>query len=334
MNLYAFTSFCYIRTNNSIIMKAFYSTAYGGPEFSHYGDFPDPVMGDGQVLIEVKAVSINPVDYKVKKGVAKFLSRARFPRVFGSDFSGVVKAVGKDVKSFEPGDKVYGASPVIWGKPGALAQLLAADEKYVRAMTPQMSFEEAASLPIAALTALNGLRRTGAGLGKEVMINGGTGGVGHFAIQAARAKGARVTATCSPANADLAKRLGADETMGYSPDDYKKCTRKFDAILDTYGMMTTGDILRLLKHGGTYATTQIKIFLPVVSLVTQLLYDKKLTSSNLRGLPEDMAEMETLFAEKRLIPLIENYFTLEKAGEAFEFTEHGKPRGKVIVRVA
>jgi NADPH:quinone reductase-like Zn-dependent oxidoreductase len=315
-------------------MKAFYSTAYGGPEFSRYGDFPDPVMGDGQVLIEVKAVSINPVDYKVKKGVARFLSRAKFPRVFGSDFAGVVKAAGNDVKSFAPGDKVYGASPVIWGKAGALAQLLAIDEKYVRAMTPQMSFEEAASLPIAALTALNGLRRTGAGLGKEVLINGGTGGVGHFAVQAARAKGARVTATCSTSNYDLAKRLGAGDTMGYHDEDYKACSKKFDSILDTYGMMRLRDILKLLKPGGTYATTQIKIFLPVLSLFTQLLYDKKLTSSNLRGLPEDMAEMEALFQEKRLIPLIENYFTLEKAAEAFEFTENGKPRGKVIVRVA
>jgi NADPH:quinone reductase-like Zn-dependent oxidoreductase len=314
-------------------MKAFYSTAYGGPEYSQYGDFPDPVIREGQVLIEVKAVSINPVDYKVKKGVARFLSRSKFPRVFGSDFSGVVRSVGSEVKAFSPGDRVYGASPVIWGKAGALAQLLAADEKYVRMMTPEMSFEAAASLPIAALTALNGLRRTAVSTGKEVLINGGTGGVGHFAIQAAKAKGARVTATCSSKNAELAVKLGASETMGYSAGDFAKCDKKFDAILDTYGTMKMSDINRLLKRGGTYATTQIKIFLPFVSMYTQLLYGRKLTSSNLRGLPEDMEEMEALFHQKKLVPLIENYFALEQAAEAFDFTEHGKPRGKVIVRV-
>ena len=140
-------------------MKAYYSTAYGGPEVSQYGDFPDPSAGDGQLLVEVKAVSINPVDYKVKQGVAKLMSGSKFPRVFGSDFAGVVKTTGSGVTQFKPGDRVYGASPVIWGKPGALAQLLAIDQKFARAIPAQISFEEAASLPIAALTALNGLRR-------------------------------------------------------------------------------------------------------------------------------------------------------------------------------
>jgi NADPH:quinone reductase-like Zn-dependent oxidoreductase len=314
-------------------MKAYYSTAYGGPEVSQYGDYPEPVAGDGQLLIEVKAVSLNPVDFKVKRGVAKLMSGSKFPRIFGSDFAGVVKSTGTGATQFKPGDRVYGASPVLWGKPGALAQLLAIDQKYSRTIPEQISFEEAASLPIAALTALNGLRRCGVTEGKEVLINGGTGGVGHFAIQIAKAKGAIVTATCSKANSDLALKLGADKTMGYTSEELAGCDMKFDAILDAYGKMDNNDVCRLLKKGGTYATTQIKPFLFLSSMITQLFYGKKLTSSNLRSEVEDMDEMERLFIDKKLYPVIENIFTLDRSAEAFELAENGRPRGKIIIRI-
>ena len=314
-------------------MKAYFSTAYGGPEVSRYGDFPDPTAGNGQILIEVKAVSINPVDYKVKRGVAKFMSGSRFPRIFGSDFAGVVKVAGNGVTQFRSGDRVYGATPVIWGKPGALAELLAIDQKYARTIPWQISFEEAASLPIAALTALNGIRRCRVTAGKEVLINGGTGGVGHFAIQIARAKGAVVTATCSQGNAGLAKKLGADNTIGYSREELAKIGKKFDAILDAYGKMDFEDICRLLKRGGIYATSQIKPFLFFSSLIVQLVYGKKLTSSNMRSRPEDMDEMERLFIDKKLYPVIEHTFTLDQSAEAFELAEHGRPRGKIIIRI-
>ncbi|MCU0461369.1 MAG: NAD(P)-dependent alcohol dehydrogenase [Bacteroidales bacterium] len=314
-------------------MKAFYSTAYGGPEVSHYGDFPDPSAGNGELLVEVKAVSLNPVDYKVKKGVARLMSGSKFPRIFGSDFAGVVREAGNGVTKFKPGDRVYGVTPVIWGKPGALAQLLAVDQKFVTAIPGQISFDEAASLPIAALTALNGLRKCRVSEGKAVLINGGTGGVGHFAIQIAKAKGAVVTATCSQGNAELARKLGADDTMGYSREELAKTGKKFDAIFDAYGMMDLEDVCRLLKRGGVYATTQIKPFLFLSSLPVQLVYGKKLTSSNVRSKPEDMEEMEKLFLDKKLYPVIENYFSLNHSAEAFELAEHGKPRGKIIIRI-
>lgn len=314
-------------------MKAYFSTAYGGPEVSQFGDFPDPAAGKGQILVEVKAVSINPVDFKVKRGIAKLMSGSKFPRVFGSDFAGVVKAAGSGATKFRQGDRVYGATPVIWGKQGALAQLLAIDQKFARAIPGQISFEEAASLPIAALTALNGLRRCRVTAGKEVLINGGTGGVGHFAIQLARAKGAIVTATCRKENAGLAKNLGADNTMGYSREEFAGSGKKFDAILDAYGKMNFEDVCRLLKRGGIYATTQIKPLLFLSSLFTRLVYGKRLTSSNMRSRPEDMDEMERLFLDKRLYPVIENYFTLDQSDKAFDLAEQGGFRGKIIVRI-
>lgn len=314
-------------------MKAYYSTSFGGAEASVYGDYPDPVCGAGQLLVEVRAVSINPVDFKIKRGDLKFVPGAKFPRIFGSDFAGRVRETGSEVRGFKPGDRVYGVTPVIFKSAGALAELLAVDMKNVHKIPADMSFEEAASLPVAALTALNGLRRCGVSKGTRVLINGGTGGVGHFAIQIAKAKGAVVTATCSQANAVLAKKLGADDTMGYSAEELAQCDRTFDAIFDAAGKMHFKHITKLLKKNGTYATTMIKPLLFLTSAWAQLLYGRKLTSSNLRALPEDIEEMEQLFSEKKLAPVIESYFTLDKAAEAFEMAEHGNPRGKIIVRI-
>jgi NADPH:quinone reductase-like Zn-dependent oxidoreductase len=314
-------------------MKAYYSTSFGETEASQYGDYPDPVCGAGQLLVEVRAVSLNPVDFKIKRGDLKFIPGTKFPRIFGSDFSGRVREAGSEVRGFKPGDRVYGVTPVIFKSAGALAQLLAVDVKNARKIPADMSFEEAASLPIAALTALNGLRRCGVSSGTSVLINGGTGGVGHFAIQIAKAKGAFVTVTCNPANAGLAIKLGADETMGYTAEDLAQCNKTFDSIFDAAGKMHFKYIMKLLKRNGIYATTMVKPLLFVTSAWAQLLYGRKLTSSNLRALPEDQEEMEQLFSDKKLAPVIENYFTLDRAAEAFQMAEHGSPRGKIIVRV-
>jgi NADPH:quinone reductase-like Zn-dependent oxidoreductase len=314
-------------------MKAYYSTSFGGPEASVYGDFSDPLPRDKQLLAEVKAVSINPVDFKIKRGDLKFVPGSKFPRIFGSDFSGIVKETGSGVTKFKAGDRIYGVTPVIYHKQGALAQLLAIDQKNAMHIPEGMTFEEAASLPIAALTALNGLRRCGVKAGTSVLINGATGGVGHFAVQIAKAKGAVVTATCSPDNVELARKLGADETTGYKSEDLLKVNTKYDAILDAYGKMDLKYIRKLLKRRGTYASTMVKPMLFFSALFVRLAYGRKLTSSNLRSRPEDIEEIENLFHEKKLYPVIENYFTLEKAGEAFQLAEHGKPRGKIIVRV-
>ncbi len=190
-----------------------------------------------------------------------------------------------------------------------------------------MSFNEAASLPIAALTALNGLRKCGVKAGSHVLINGGTGGVGHFAVQIARARGAIVTATCSEGNRELASKLGADEVMGYSPEELAATDKKFDAVVDAYGKMELRHVCHLLKRGGTYAST---LFIPppyLSMILVRLVFGKKLKSANMRRHPEDWKELERLFAEGKLKPLIENVFPLEKAAEAFELAEKGKPAG-------
>jgi NADPH:quinone reductase-like Zn-dependent oxidoreductase len=315
-------------------MKAFYLTSYGGSESSVYGELPDRVMSKKQLLIEVKAVSINPVDYKVKSGDLKILSGSKFPKIIGTDYAGIVRTAGSETTGFKTGDRVYGAVSIIFGKPGTFSELIAINPKNARLIPEGMSFEEAASLPVAALTALNGLRKCKAGPGKQILINGATGGVGHFAVQIAKAKGASVTATCSEANALLAKSLGADEITGYRREDIAGSANKYDAILDAYGKMEYKDVCRLLKRKGTYASTLF--FAPtsfISAILVQIVFRKKLTSSNMRSRPEDYDEIENLFRQKKMIPLIENRFSLEKADEAFEVAEIGKPRGKVVVTI-
>jgi len=338
-------------------MKAYYSKAYGNSEASVYGDLPDPVAGPGQVLVEVKAVSINPVDWKIRRGDARVVSGFRFPRIFGADFAGIVRETGPGVTAFSEGQRVYGSKSILSDRGGALAELRAAEENRIRLLPEDMSFSEAASLPVAALTALNGLRICGVGKGTEeyvsagtdspesvrtgtpvsrameVLITGGTGGVGHFAIQAAKAYGANVITTCSPANTDLAMKLGADETIDHNTVDLFSTGRNFDAIFDAHGHMSAWRVHRLMKPGGAYAST---LFIPPPYLAiatTRILYGKKLMSANMRSLEEDWQELERLYSEGSLRPVIENTFPLERASEAFDLAMRGGFRGKIIVTV-
>lgn len=314
-------------------MKAFYQISFGGSEADKYGDFPDPVAGTDQLLIQVKSVSINPIDFKIRRGDLKMIVGSKFPKIVGSDFAGIVKEVGSNVTGFKSGDRVYGAAQIIFRKPGALSELISISPKCIRTIPEGMSFDEAASLPVAALTALNGLRKCNITKGMHVLINGATGGVGHFAIQIAKAKGAVVTATCSPDNAELAKKLGADEIIGYTQEDLAKTENKFEVILDAYGKMESKDVYRLLKRQGTYASTLFMPTLVFSSIFVRLVYRKKLTSSNMRSKPADYEEIERLFNEKKLKPYIENTFTLDRSSDAFEMAENGKPRGKIIIKI-
>jgi len=312
-------------------MKAFYKLSFKKSETSVYGELPDPVAEENQMLIEVKAVSINPVDYKLNNANTGFMPGAKLPKIVGTDFAGIVrKPAGGDTK-FKTGDRVYGATPIFLGKPGSLAELLVTESKNARLIPEGMSFQEAASLPVAALTALNGLRRCGVSAGTNLLINGATGGVGHFAVQIAKAKGAIVTASCSAGNRALALQLGADKVIGYRKEDMALMSGMFDAILDAWGQMKFNDIFRLLKKGGTYASPLILLAPAFLTQVVWLFSRKTITSSNMRKRPEDYEEIEKLFSENKLKPLIENTFPLEKASEAFKFAENGKPRGKVII---
>jgi NADPH:quinone reductase-like Zn-dependent oxidoreductase len=253
--------------------------------------------------------------------------------IIGSDFAGIVKEVAPGVGSYKTGDQVYGAIPAFSKTPGALAEIALVRQKDLRIIPEWLSFEEAASLPVAALTATNGLRRCGVQEGTRLLINGGTGGVGHFAVQAAKAMGAHVTAISSDANMELARDLGADLVFSYSGENTLTPGLEFDAILDAWGMMERKKIRRLLKPGGIYASPLLIPWTIVQATWARIRYGRKMTSSNFRKRVEDFDELETLILKKSLKPLIESEYLLEHSSEAFDKAEFGKPRGKVIIKV-
>jgi NADPH:quinone reductase-like Zn-dependent oxidoreductase len=195
-----------------------------------------------------------------------------------------------------------------------------------------MTFEEAASIPIASFTALSGLRKGGDLNGKTLLVNGATGGVGHFAVQIGRAKGARVTATCSTKNMDFALQLGASEIIDYTKENLAQQVNKFDMILDAFGKMKPGTARRLLNKKGVCAST---LFMPtamISSIFIKIVYGKKLTSAHMRAKPEDYAEIEELFSERKLKPFIGGIFSPEDARLAYEMIEHGRAMGKTIIK--
>jgi NADPH:quinone reductase-like Zn-dependent oxidoreductase len=315
-------------------MKAAYYNRYGGPEVIEYGDLPEPVLTKDKVKIQVKAVSLNPVDYKIRQGVLKLITGRRFPKLSGADFAGIMAEAGNEVKGFKAGDKIYGNVSIFTGKNGALSEYLIVSPDRIRMIPEGMRYEQAASLPVAALTAQTGIRKSGDLYHKRLLVNGATGGVGHFMIQLGKANGAMVTAVCGTNNVDLAKHLGADEVIDYSKQDIGKMNMTFDVIFDAYGMMKPGTIFRLLNPKGRYFSTLFfppkSFYLPLVGLLT----GKKMMSANMRGKPEDYEILEALFKEGKLEPLIEHSFPLEKTREAFELLENGKPRGKVVVSIS
>lgn len=313
-------------------MRALYINRYGGPEVMAVGEVPDPVVGGEDVLVQVKAASINPVDWKIRSGLLRIVTGSRFPRVLGGDFSGVVQAVGNQVRGLSVGDAVYGSAPVFGKRQGSHAQLLVVPAENARRMPQGLGFEEAASLPIAALTALAGLRPAGPTLqGKEVLVNGATGGVGHFVVQIARSRGARVTAVCSARNADLARQLGAEVVLDYAKGDVTRSGKTFDIVFDAHGGMGFSAASRVLARKGFYANT-----LPSPSLFLHmglqcLKRGPRVVGANMRGRPEDYAELEALLASGAVKPVIGERFVLERAREAFAASEGGKARGKIII---
>jgi NADPH:quinone reductase-like Zn-dependent oxidoreductase len=314
-------------------MKAVFYNSYGGPELLQVGSLPEPVPGPDQLLIQVKSVSINPVDNKILKGNLKILTGSKFPQIPCSDFAGIVKETGSNIKDFTACDKVYGFVPTILKKPGSLAEFVLAIPSQVRKLPEGMAFEEAATLPVASLTALNCLRKGGNLQGKSVLVNGATGGVGHFAVQIAHTAGAKVTAICSTPNIELARKFGADQVIDYTKTDLSVWKTQYDVIVDAFGHMKQADARRMLTKSGIYTSTMFGPAAPFITLYNRLIHGKVLTSGNMRAETEDFEKIEALFKQGKLNPYVEKTFQIDQAQEAFRFFEKGKHRGKIVIRI-
>lgn len=313
-------------------MKAFYATAYGGPEVMRYGDLPDPAPRRGEVRVAVHAASVNPVDWKLRGGIARRIPGQAMPRPFGTDLAGVVDAVGEGGGPFAVGDRVYGVVVTMFGRPGSHAELVCAPAARLRRLPAGLSFEAAAALPVAALTAQNALRLAGARAGGRVLVNGATGGVGHFAVQLARAHGATVTAVCSAANAERARAFGAAEVIDYRTRDFTTGADRWDLILDAHASLGWARAARALAPGGAYAATMPSPALWVRDLLSGVLPVGRGYVANLRDRPEDYDGLERLVLGGQVTPRLAAVLPLAEADRAFALLEGGGVAGKIVLR--
>jgi len=322
-------------------MKAAVYSKYGPPDVVQIMDIEKPVPKDDEILIKVRAASINPADWRLLRGVPhifRILFRLRKPTItqpgrLGHDVAGQVEAVGSSVKQFKPGDEVFGVCP------GALVEYACASETKLALKPDNVTFEQAAAVPVAAISSLQGLRDKGRiQPGQNVLINGAAGGMGTFAVQIAKSFGADVTGVTSTRNADMVRSLGADRVIDYAQEDFTKSGQRYDLILDNVGNHSLSACRRVLnpkgrcviagapKKAAWFFLTRA-IATPLLSrLVSQkfIMYIAKITK-------EDLAVMSELMKSGKVTPVIDRCYSLSDAAEAIRYLEEGHARGKVIV---
>ena len=312
-------------------MKAVVFNAYGGNDVLELQDIPKPAINPDEVLIRVHAAGVNPVDWKVLAGQAKMLTGSRFPKTLGIECSGVIVEAGSLVRKFKAGDAVI--ANVGMGL-GAYAEYVVVRGKTVFPKPETVAFADAATLPIAGLTALQALKDKGCiAPGRKVLINGASGGVGTFAVQIAKILGAEVTAVCSAVNAGLLKGLGADHVIDYHEQDFTATNECYDIIFDAVSSRSFGECKKALTRHGVYVNT-----LPTPSIfwhigTTTLLPGKKAATMMVSQRGADMAWMCEQLTTGRLKVVIDRVFPLEQIKEALAYSQTGRARGKIVLKV-
>ncbi len=311
-------------------MKAAQITTYGGSEvFKVIENAPKPFVKDGQVLVEVFAAGINPFDWKLRSGMFKEMIPLSFPTILGGDISGVIKAVGKDVSSYRIGDEVYGQASVLSGGSGAFAEFATASVNHIAHKPKNASFDEAASLVLAGVSALQGIEEhCRLQAGQKILIHGGAGGIGSLALQIAKALGAYVVTTVSSNDIEFVKNLGADEVIDYKKEQFEEKSKDFDAVFDTVGGKVTDKSLQVLKKGGFLVSMvgQPDEELAKKQGATAIAQNSVVTTKRLTRLAE-------LVENGKVKPRIDTVFPLERIQDAFKFLEEGSPRGKILLKI-
>src|SRR6266849_4974092 len=318
----------------NIPMRAIRYCEYGSPDVVKLDYVEKPVPTDNQVLIKVRAASLNALDaYMIRDAwLKRLIFGLRKPRDtrLGRDVAGVVEAVGKNVTQFKPGDEVFGVCR------GSLAEYSVTPERALVIKPPNVSFEQAASLPLAGLTALQGMREGKIQPGQKVLVNGATGGVGTFAVQIAKSLGAEVTAVCSTRNLDLVRSIGADHVIDYTKEDFIKNGQRYDLIVATAGYRSIFDYKRALSPKGMYVATggsmaqifQALLIGPWISMTGS----KKLGSSTFKP-NKDLAFMRELIEAGKVKPVIDRCYKLSEVAKALRYYSEGHARGKVVITV-
>ncbi len=317
-------------------MKAIVCTKYGDPlEVLQLREVEKPTPGDDQVLVKVLAASVNVADLAPVKGV--FLARLLGTGLFkpkreriGTDIAGRVEAVGKNVTHFKPGDEVFGAAP------GGFAEYACAREDYLVLKPATMSFEQMAAVPVAGVTALQGLRIGQIKPGQKVLVNGASGGVGTFAVLIARALGTEVTAVCSTKNMDSARAMGAEHVIDYTREDFTRNGEKYDLIFAANGYHPIASYRRALSPTGNYVVAGGKL----PQLFQVLVLGRMMTRSGgqtfrfmgiARFNQEDLVTLKNLLGSGKVTPVIERQYPLSEVPEAVSYLLEGHALGKIVI---
>ena len=305
---------------------------YGGEEVLEMDDMPLPELGADEVLVKNYATSVNPVDWKVRRGDTKLITGFKFPMILGGDVAGTVEKLGENVRRFQPGDRVFALKPAI-KEGGAYAEYVAVKARYLVHMPEGLSFEEAAAIPLTGLTAYQALVYKGKIAGnQQVLVNGSSGGVGSFAVQIAKAFNTEVTGVCSGRNVALTRRLGADHVIDYTQEDVLATPRRFDLIYDTIGNLSFKNGRHLLTPDGRWVTTSpypINYLYSALTLLSRQSYEVIFTQPGSR----DLAQLKMLVEQRAVRPVIDRTYTLEEMAEAHRYSEEGHASGKIVIRI-
>lgn len=314
-------------------MRAMVINSYGDPRVLQEATVPVPAVGPNQLLIEVKAAGVNPIDWKIRKGNFRIITGRRFPKILGTDVAGIVRQTGQKVKEFGPGDEVMAMINVMAG-PGGYAEFAVAREKYVCPKPANLSFIEAAAVPGSAITALQVLRnRARLQQGQHLLLNGASGGVGTFAVQIAKILGAQATGVCSGRNLELISALGADRVIDYTTTDFTSQEQIYDVIFDTVGNLDFSRCKPVLAPRGIFITIVPNATKILLSLLSFLLPGRKCRFVSAMPQKEDLLWLKKKIVEERIRVVLDRTYPLEQAAEAHVYMEKGHARGKVVLTI-
>ncbi|MEO1351030.1 MAG: NAD(P)-dependent alcohol dehydrogenase [Cyanobacteria bacterium J06635_15] len=317
-------------------MKAVTYTKYGPPEVLQLQSVQKPIPGDNEVLIKIRAAAANPLDWHFMRAapfIIRFISGLLKPRhqILGADIAGQVEAVGGNVKQFKVGDEVYGGI-----SRGGFAEYVCETEDKLVLKPANLSFEQAAAVPIAGLTALQCLRDQGQiQSGQRILINGASGGVGTFAVQLAKVFGAVVTGVCSTQNVDGVRSIGADRVIDYTRQDFTQTGQLYDLVFDNVGNRSIADIKRILAPNGKYL---LNAYAPTLMLQLMLRSGKSKTSGQtmrntdvMKPNQADLEYLKALIEADKVISVIDKVYPLSEVADAIAYLETGHARGKVVI---
>jgi len=323
-------------------MKAIVYTKYGSPDVLQLKEVEKPFPKDNEVLIKVHTASVNYADWGLLNGkpfIVRIIAGGILkPKntILGADIAGRIEAVGRNAKQFQQGDDVFGElSGCGWG---GFAEYVCASENALVLKPTRTTFEEAAAVPMAALTALQGLRDKGQiQPGQKVLINGASGGVGTFAVQIAKSFGAEVTGVCSSKNLDIARSIGADQVIDYTQEDFTKSGQRYDLILAANGYHSISDYKRVLSPEGIYVCSggsmaqifQAMLLGPWISMTGS----KKMGSVAAKTNTKDLVFMKELLEAGKVVPVIDRRYPLSEIAEAIGYLGEGHARGKIVITV-